>query len=112
MRLNKVREGAGLLLAALDTREQRIIQEAQENFSKAVEEAWLAYQKGEIKTQVGGQALPRSMYLYATRELPQEVVHLRRWSTVERELTSFVRTMDRVLLPSEMLLISFVYLYE
>jgi hypothetical protein len=103
MRLQKIRESAGLLLAALDTREQQIIQEAQENFSEAVEEAWQAYQKGEIETQigVGGQALPRSMYLYATRELPQEVIHLRRWSTVERELTSFVRTMDRVLLPTE-----------
>jgi hypothetical protein len=101
MRLQKIRESAGLLLAALDTREQQIIQEAQENFSEAVEEAWQSYQKGDIETQVGGQALPRSMYLYATRELPQEVVHLRRWSTVERELTSFVRTMDRILLPTE-----------
>jgi hypothetical protein len=101
MCVQKIRESAGLLLAALDTREQRIIQEAQENFSEAVEEAWQAYQKGEIETQVVGQALPRSMYLYATRELPQEVVYLRRWSTVERELTSFVRTMDRVIVPSE-----------
>jgi hypothetical protein len=101
MHLPKIRESAGLLLAALDTREQRTILEAQQNFSKAVEDAWQAYQKGEIETQVGGQALPRSMYLYATRELPQEVVHLRRWSTVERELASFVRTMDRVLVPSE-----------
>jgi hypothetical protein len=101
MRLQKIRESAGLLLAALDTREQRVILEAQQNFSKAVEEAWLAYQKSQIETQVGGQALPRSMYLYATKELPQEVVHLRRWTTVERELTSFVQTMDRVLLPTE-----------
>jgi hypothetical protein len=101
MRLHKIRESAGLLLAALDTREQRVILEAQQNFSKAVEAAWQAYQQGEIETQVGAQTLPRSMYLYATRELPQEVVHLRRWSTVERELTSFVRTMDRVLLPIE-----------
>jgi len=101
MRLQKIRESAGLLLAALDTKEQRIIQKAQESFSQAVEEAWQAYQKGEIETQIGGQALPRSMYLYATRELPQEVVHLRRWTTVERELTSFVQTMDRVLLPTE-----------
>jgi hypothetical protein len=101
MRLHKIRESAGLLLADLDTREQRVILEAQQNFSKAVEAAWQAYQQGEIETQVSAQTLPRSMYLYATRELPQEVVHLRRWSTVERELTSFVRTMDRVLLPIE-----------
>ena len=101
MRLKMIRESAGLLLAALDTREQRLIQAAQENFSKAVEEAWQAYQKGEIETRVDGQALPRSMYLYATRELPQEVTHLRRWSTVEREITSFVRLMDLVIAPSE-----------
>jgi hypothetical protein len=101
MRLQKIRERAGLLLAALDTGEQRLIQVAQENFSKAVEEAWQAYQNGEIETQVGGQALPRSMYLYATRELPQEVIHLRRWSMVEREITGFVRLMDRVIVPTE-----------
>jgi hypothetical protein len=62
MRLHKIRESAGLLLAALDTREQRVILEAQQNFSKAVEAAWQAYQQGEIETQVGAQTLPRSMY--------------------------------------------------
>lgn len=101
MRLEKIRETATLLLAALETREQRVIQTAQQNFSEAVEEAWLAYQKGDIQTRVGAQALPRSMYLYATRELPQEVTHLRRWSTVGREITNFLRTVDLIIAPTE-----------
>ena len=101
MYLEKIRETAGLLLAALDTREQRVIQAAQQNFSTAVEAAWQAYQHGRIETRLQEQALPRSMYLYATRELPQEVTHLRRWSTVEREITNFLRTMDLVVAPTE-----------
>jgi hypothetical protein len=36
MRLERIRKTADLLLAALDTGEQRVIQEAQQNFSIAV----------------------------------------------------------------------------
>lgn len=100
MVLERVHETAGLLLAALDTRELRMIQTAQQNFSQAVEAAWQAYQKGQIDTRVKGQALPRTMYLYATRELPQEVAYLRRWSTMERELTNFLRMMDLIVAPA------------
>jgi hypothetical protein len=100
MHLEKIRETASLLLTALDTREQRAIQEAQQDFSEAVAEAWQVYQQGDIDTRTG-QALPHSMYLYATRELPQEVAHLRRWSTVKREITNFLRTMDLVVVATE-----------
>ncbi len=100
MHLEKIRETADLLLAALDIREQRVIQEAQQNFSGAVAEAWRFYQQGDINTKTG-QALPYSMCLYATRELPQEVAHLRRWSTVKHEITNFIRTMDLVVVPTE-----------
>jgi hypothetical protein len=101
MFLEKMRESAEALLAALETNEHQLIQEAQQNFSQAVEAAWRAYERGKIQTKGSRQALPRSMYLYATRELPQEVVHLRRWSTVKREITTFLRMMELVVVPSE-----------
>jgi len=101
MFLEKVKETADLLLAALDTREEKLIQEAQRNFSQAVEGAWQAYEQGKIQTRARQGTLPRAMYLYATRELPQEVTHLKRWSTMKREITDFLRTMDLVIAPLE-----------
>ena len=52
MVLDKIREKARLLLAALDTREQRTIQTAQQEFSTAVETAWQAYRHGKIEGRV------------------------------------------------------------
>lgn len=95
MPLQKIQKTAGLLLEALNSREQRAIEQAQRNFSQAVEEGWRAYQQGRLNIR-SGQTLPRSMYLYATRELPQEVAHLRRWSTVAREINNFMRTVKLI----------------
>ncbi len=96
MLVEKMRQTAQELMGALDTNELGAIQAAQQQFSLAVEEAWQAYQQGKIQAAGLGEALPRSMYLYATRELPQEVAFWRRWSTVKREITSFLRMIDLV----------------
>jgi hypothetical protein len=95
MPIEKVRKTADNLLTALTTREQAAIQQAQQKFSRAVEEAWQEYQGGNLDIQ-SKQTLPQSMYLYATRELPQEVAWLRRWSTVEREISNFLKTVNRI----------------
>lgn len=101
MLLEKVKETAGRLLAALDTGEEKLIQEAQRDFSQAVEGAWQAYQRGRIQTRTVQATLPRAMYLYATRELPQEVIYFKRWPTMKREITEFLRAMDFLIAPSE-----------
>jgi len=95
MPIEKVRKTANNLLTALSTHEQTTIEQAQKQFSRAVEEAWREYQAGNLDTY-GRQTLPRSLYLYATRELPQEVTYLRRWSMVEREINKFLRTVSLI----------------
>ena len=95
MPIERVQTTANNLLDALSTREQTVIQKAQQEFSQAVEEAWWEYEAGKLDVY-GRQTLPRSLYLYATRELPQEVTYLRRWSMVEREIRKFLRTVKLI----------------
>ena len=70
MSLGIMQETMGRLLASLEEGDSAALQAAQEEFSRAVEEAWQAYQGGGIRTQLRGQALPRTMYLFATQERP------------------------------------------
>ena len=84
------------LLAALETQDGRAISEAAGAFSQAVDEAWQAYSRSEIPTQVRGQALPRTMHRFATVELPTMVSSPQQWPAVAREIRLFLRMIEVV----------------
>lgn len=79
------------LLAALESRDGKAISEAAGAFSKAVDDAWQAYLRSEIPTQVRGQALPRTMHRFATEELPAMVTSPQQWPAVAREIRLFLK---------------------
>lgn len=71
--------------------------EKQIAFSTAIERAWESYSKGEIDTKV--KALPRVMYIYATKELPEEISN-GNLKKVLVDLKQFKTTMNYVVEPS------------
>ena len=71
--------------------------EKQIAFSTAIERAWESYSKGEIDTKV--KALPRVMYIYATKELPDEISS-GNLIKVLVDLKQFKNTMNYVVEPS------------
>ncbi|MEA3341454.1 MAG: hypothetical protein U9R15_15940 [Chloroflexota bacterium] len=84
------------LLATLESKDFQAIQEAAKSFSQAVDDAWQAYQQGEIPTQMRGQAFPRMMYQFATVELPAAVADPQRWPAIAREVRNFINMIDIV----------------
>jgi len=96
MLIVKMVETGKRLLAALESKDLEVIQEAAKSFSRAVDDAWQAYQQGEIPTQMRGQAFPRMMYQFATVELPAAIADPQRWPTIAREVRNFVNMIDIV----------------
>ena len=94
--LLKMVETGERLLATLESNDLEAIQEAAKSFSQAVDDAWQAYQQGEIPTQMRGQAFPRMMYQFATVELPTAIADPQRWPAIAREVRNFINMIDIV----------------
>jgi hypothetical protein len=71
--------------------------EKQIAFTKAIEKAWEVYSEGKIETKVN--AMPKVMYIYATKELPEEI-EKGNLSKILLELKQFKNTMKHVVEPS------------
>jgi hypothetical protein len=90
MLIAKMVETGKRLLAALESNDLEAIQEAAKSFSQAVDDAWQAYQQGEIPTQMRGQAFPRMMYQFATVEMPAAIADPQRRPAIAREVRNFI----------------------
>jgi len=101
MILEKMRNALERLQQALEEGDGQRIRHAQQEVSQAFRLAWEKYQQGDIRTQIRGQALPRTMYLFATEELPAAVDDPARWPALRHELGNFRRLMDLVIAPEE-----------
>jgi len=101
MVLEQMRKALERLQQALEEGDSQKIRQVQEEVSRAFRLAWEKYQQGDIRTQIRGQALPRTMYLFATEELPAAVDDPARWPALRRELGNLRRLMDLVIVPEE-----------
>jgi len=97
MPIVKMVETGEQVLAAIELKDLEAIQQAAKSFSQAVGDAWQAYQEGEISTQVRGQALPRTMYQFATVELPLAIADPQRWPAIAREMRTFLNMVNIVI---------------
>ncbi len=97
--LERMEKEAKALLEALERRDRAAVDAAQRRFSQTLAEAWDRYQQGGITVAV--QGLPRVMYQWAVKELPQRVQDPARWPEVQRELKGFLRTVQWVVEPEE-----------
>ena len=89
-------EAGQKLLVALDTQDASAIQEMAGFFSKTVNDAWEAYLRSEIPTQVRGQSLPRTLHQFATMELPSMVPDPQHWPAITREIRLFLKMVSVV----------------
>ena len=101
MILEQMQNALERLQQALEEGDGQKIRQVQEEISRAFRLAWEKYQQGGIRTQIRGQALPRTMYLFATEELPTAVDDPARWPALKHELGNFRRLMDLVIVPEE-----------
>jgi len=101
MVLEQMRKALERLQQALEEGDSQKIRQVQEEVSRAFRLAWEKYQQGDIRTQIRGQALPRTMYLFATEELPAAVDDPARWPALRRELGNLRRLMDLVIVPED-----------
>lgn len=90
MPIMKMIETGEQILRAIESKDIEAIQKATISFSQAVDDAWQAYQDGEISTQMRGQALPRTMYQFAVEELPSAIADPQQWSAIAREIRIFI----------------------
>ncbi len=97
--LEEMEREARELLEALEQGNRETVEAAQRRFSRAVAEAWDRYQQGAITVTVRG--LPRVMYQWAVEELPRQVQDPARWPEAQRDLARFLRTVEWVVEPRE-----------
>ncbi|HFD39392.1 MAG TPA: hypothetical protein ENJ31_06035 [Anaerolineae bacterium] len=99
MVIRHLRDAADALRQALDQEDAKAIQDAQEEFSRAVKEAWQLYENGQLVVEMRG--LPRLMYFWAVDELPERIQDPAQWLSLRRELGHFLRVMELSIKPQE-----------
>jgi len=70
-----------------------------EEFVSSVIEAWNKFEKGKIKVSI--KQLPRTMYLFTTEELLNEIKNPEKRERIVKELKLFVNTVEQILDPKE-----------
>ena len=101
MVLEQMRNALERLQQALEEGDTQKVRQALDEVNWTVRLAWEKYQQGDIRTQIRGQALPRTMYLFVTEELPAAVNDPAQWSALRRKLSNFRRMIDLVIVPEE-----------
>ncbi len=99
MHIQRIIETSHEVLKALDQKNRQLIEETAASLAQAVEDTWQAYQNGNIPTQVRGQALPLTMYYFATEELPLSIRDETQWASIAKEIKIFLRMVDIVATP-------------
>ncbi|MFX1276425.1 MAG: hypothetical protein ACFFBP_17180 [Promethearchaeota archaeon] len=99
--LKKLEENLQILLTSINDEESiEKILENQQNFTRVIEDAMEAFQKGNIKVDVS-QALPKVMYGWAVNELPNEIKNPEKHARVKNQLILFMNTIENILRPEE-----------
>ncbi len=96
--IEQIKETLAALLDAIEVGETAQVKQAQERFVQATQYAWDQYEQGKITVTMRG--LPRVMYQWVTRELPEMIQDREQWPMVKRELRRFQRLLDALLDPS------------
>lgn len=84
------------LLAAFESNNPQMVQACAHEFSQAVNAAWDAYTQGRIPTAIKGAAIPRTMYQFATVELPALILDPQQWPVAIRQLRLFLNMLNVV----------------
>ncbi|MCX7838251.1 MAG: hypothetical protein N2559_02175 [Anaerolineae bacterium] len=84
------------LLTAFESNNPQTIQASAQKFSQAVSAAWDAYTQGQIPTTFKGAAVPRTMYQFATVELPAMILDPQQWTAASKQLRLFLNMLTVV----------------
>jgi hypothetical protein len=101
MVLEQMRNALEQLQQAFEEENAQKVQQAMDEVNRTFRLAWEKYQQGDISIQVRGQALPRTIYLFVTEELPAAVNNPTQWPDLRRKLSIIRRMIDLVVMPKE-----------